>query len=45
MWLEEEESIDLKMQAISKADVAGVAAWKLGLERAEVWNIINKYLN
>ncbi|NLJ90319.1 MAG: glycosyl hydrolase family 18 [Clostridiales bacterium] len=45
MWLEEEESIDLKMQAISKADVAGVAAWKLGLERSEVWNVINKYLN
>ena len=45
MWLEEEESIDLKMQAISRSDVAGVAAWKLGLENQEIWNVINKYLN
>ncbi len=45
MWLEEEDSIDLKMQAISKSNVAGVASWKLGLEKQEVWNVINKYLN
>lgn len=45
MWLEEEESIDLKMQAIKEADVAGVAQWKLGLEKKSIWNVINKYLN
>ncbi len=45
MWLEEEESIELKMKAIDEASVAGVAGWKLGLEKAEVWNVILKYVN
>lgn len=45
MWLEEEESIDLKMKAIYENDVAGVAGWKLSLEREGVWNIITKYIN
>lgn len=45
MWLEEEESIDLKMQSIDEAGVSGVAGWKLGLEKQEIWNVINKYLN
>ncbi len=45
MWLEEEESIDLKLKAIKDADVAGLAAWKLGLEKNEIWDTINKYLN
>lgn len=45
MWLEEDSSIEAKMQLINEANVAGVAAWKLGLEKASVWNIIVKYVN
>lgn len=45
MWLEDEASIDLKMQAIKESDVAGIGAWKLDLEKEEIWNVINKYLN
>ena len=45
MWLEEEESLDLKLQALQRSDLAGVAAWKLGLEKDEIWNIITKYIN
>lgn len=44
MWLEDEKSIEEKMKLIYEADVAGVAAWKLGLERSSVWNIIERYL-
>ncbi|MGN0317213.1 MAG: glycosyl hydrolase family 18 protein [Lachnospira sp.] len=43
IWLEEETSIEEKMKIISEADVAGVAAWKMGLERDEVWSVIAKY--
>lgn len=43
VWLEEETSIEEKMKALNKAGVAGVAEWKLGLERDEVWSIIDKY--
>lgn len=45
MWQEEEKSIEEKMKEIYNANVAGVAAWKLGLEKESVWNIIIKYIN
>lgn len=44
MWLEDEKSIEEKMKLIYEADAAGVAAWKLGLEKSSVWNIIERYL-
>lgn len=45
MWQEEDKSIEKKMKVIYKADVAGVAAWKLGVEKDSIWNVIIKYLN
>ena len=45
IWLEEDKSIEAKMELINEANVAGIAAWKLGLEKASVWNIIVKYVN
>lgn len=45
IWLEEEESIEAKMKLINEHKVAGVAAWKLGLEKDNVWNTIIKYVN
>lgn len=45
MWQEEDKSIEEKMKVIYDADVAGSAAWKLGLETKSVWNVIERYLN
>lgn len=45
MWMEEEKSIEEKMKLIDQAKVAGVAGWKLGLEKADIWNVIIKYIN
>ena len=44
MWLENEKSIGLKMEAVQEAGCAGVAEWKLGLEKQEIWEIISNYL-
>lgn len=44
LWQEEEKSIEEKMKLIYEADVAGVAQWKLGLEKSSIWNIIERYL-
>lgn len=44
MWPEDEKSIEEKMKLIYEADAAGVASWKLGLEKNSVWNIIERYL-
>ncbi|WHE87570.1 glycosyl hydrolase family 18 protein [Lachnoanaerobaculum gingivalis] len=41
IWMEDERSMTLKMEAVKEADLAGVAVWKLGLEPKEIWNIIS----
>ncbi|MGN0399593.1 MAG: glycosyl hydrolase family 18 protein [Blautia sp.] len=43
IWLEDEQSIDAKMQLFEKYELAGVAEWKLGFERASIWNVIYGY--
>ncbi len=45
MWLEDEVSLEEKLKVIHENNVAGVAAWKLGLEADYVWNLIMKYMN
>lgn len=44
IWLEEDTSFEEKLKAVCEYDVAGIAAWKLGLEKESVWNVINRYL-
>lgn len=40
VWMEEEESLALKMDLIRSYDLAGAACWKLGLEDEDVWSAI-----
>lgn len=40
IWMEEETSLGLKMEAIKTNDLAGVACWKLGLEPTDIWEIV-----
>lgn len=43
IWLEEDHSIEEKMKLIQHYNLAGVAQWKLGLEKKSVWSVIAKY--
>lgn len=43
MWQEEDTSIEEKLKVIYEADVAGIGAWKLGLEKDSIWNVITRY--
>ncbi|MCI8599621.1 MAG: glycosyl hydrolase family 18 [Lachnospiraceae bacterium] len=45
VWLEEEESIELKASLIKEYNLAGISAWKLGFERQDIWDIILRYVN
>ncbi len=45
IWLEEERSIEEKMKLIYDANLAGVAAWRLGFEKSAIWDVILKYIN
>ena len=40
IWMEEERSLELKMQLIRDNGLAGVACWRLGLEPADVWDVV-----
>ena len=40
VWMEDEESLMLKMNLARENDLAGVACWKLGLEDEEAWTAI-----
>ena len=40
IWLEDRDSVAAKMQAVAESGVAGVAEWKLGLEKKEIWDVI-----
>ena len=44
MWLEDEKALEEKMKLIQEYDLAGVAEWKLGFERDDVWKIISSYV-
>ena len=44
MWLENNASLEEKLKLIREAECAGVAEWKLGLEKADVWDLISEYL-
>ncbi len=45
IWLEDAKSIEEKMKLIRTYDLAGVSAWRLGYENADIWNTMIKYTN
>ena len=44
IWLEDEESIKAKLEAVKSFDLAGLAGWKLGMESDSVWDLISNAL-
>lgn len=44
IWLEEERSIEEKVKLVIENDLAGVAGWKIGLEKNEIWDVLHDYL-
>lgn len=40
IWLEDTRSLGEKMKLVKEYNLAGVSAWKLGLEKSEVWDVI-----
>lgn len=42
IWLETVASLEIKLDEIIQADIGGVAAWELGFEKSEVWDLFEK---
>lgn len=45
IWLEDADSIRVKLNIMEKYEIGGVAAWRLGYETADVWDVIADYMN
>ena len=45
IWLEDGKSIESKLKVMKEYDLAGAAAWKLGFETSDIWDIMAQYLN
>lgn len=43
-WLEDVDSIRVKLQVMQTHEIKGVASWKLGLETNAVWDVIEEYM-
>lgn len=45
IWLEDEFSMTARVALIEKYKLAGVASWSKTFETANIWTVINRYLN
>ena len=45
VWMEDEESIRVKLNIMSKYGIAGVAEWQLAFGDSAVWDVIEEYMN
>ena len=45
IWLEDASSLEAKLQLMKEYNLAGTAAWKLGFETSDIWDLILKYVN
>ena len=44
IWLENAKSLGLKLKEVNSGNMAGVAFWKAGMEKKNVWDTIEKYI-
>ena len=45
IWLENAKSLEAKLALMKEYELAGTAAWKIGFEKSEIWDVILKYVN
>lgn len=43
-WVEDKDSITVKLNVMTGYQLAGVACWRLGLEKPDVWELVALYL-
>ena len=45
VWMEDMDSLKVRLNVIKESGIAGVAEWKLGQELPEAWDLIEAYMN
>lgn len=44
VWVEDERSIQMKLDLVHQYKLAGVAGWRKGFEKPEIWKTVNETL-
>lgn len=44
IWLEDEASIETKLNIMKKHEIGGVAGWRMGLEKPSIWDKISAFV-
>lgn len=45
VWLEDAQSLQVKLNVMNNFGVAGVSMWKLGYETTDIWGLMEAYVN
>ena len=45
IWIEDAESMSLRLDSIVPYKLGGIAAWRLGMESSDIWIVIEEYLS
>ena len=45
VWLEDADSIKVKLNVMENYGIGGVAEWRLGFEKPEIWDVIGEHLD
>ena len=45
VWVEDAQSIRMKLSVMQANGLAGVASWRLGYETPDIWDVIGEYMN
>ena len=45
IWMEDKDSMEAKLAVMKKYNIGGIAAWKLGYETSDIWDMIATYMN
>ncbi len=45
LWIEDADSIGVKLNVMKAKDLGGVAVWRLGYDTPEVWGLLQAYVN
>lgn len=45
VWLEDEYSIQQRVELVHKYNLAGIASWRRGFEKPIIWEVIEQHLN
>ena len=45
VWIEDAESMAARLSAVRSSKLAGLAAWRLGMETADIWTVFERYFS